>query len=289
MTAPATTDPSLPGRVEPPSPRLSHQILVILGIEARKRFLGRGSIAIYLLAAIPIVLFGGRVVVNWLFGLHEPTSHDDLVYAALFRTLILRTVVFFGCVAIFTALFRGEVLDRSLHYYFLAPIRRPVLVVAKYLSGLLASMVLFGATTVVTWILLYAAQGRQAVVDRLTSGSGLAQLGAYVGVTALACVGYGSVFLAAGLFVRNPIIPALAILGWEGINFLLPPLLKKISVIHYLDSLCPVSLPPEGPIFILADPSSPWVAVPGLLGLATVLLLLSAWRVRRLEVLYGAE
>ena len=276
-------------RMAPPSPRLSRQILVILGIEARKRFLGRGAIVLYFLAAIPVALFGGRLLVGWLTGLHEQPSHDDLVYAALFRTLILRSVVFFGCVAIFTALFRGEVLDRTLHYYFLAPIRRPVLVVAKYLSGLLATMLLFCGTTAATWILFYAAQGRHAVSDRLASGSGLAQLGAYVGVTALGCVGYGAVFLAAGLYVRNPIIPALLILGWEGINFLLPPLLKKVSVIHYLDSLCPVSLPPEGPIVILADPSSPWVAVPGLLALAAVLLLLSSWRIGRLEVLYGTD
>jgi hypothetical protein len=33
--------------------------------------------------------------------------------------------------------------------------------------------------------------------------------------------------LIVGLFFRNPIIPALMLYGWEWINFLLPPLLKK--------------------------------------------------------------
>ena len=73
------------------------------------------------------------------------------------------------------------------------------------------------------------------------------------------------------------------------INALLPPVLKKVSVIHYLDSLCPVSIPPDSGIAILADPASPWVAIPGILGLAVVLLFLAARRVKRLEILYGVE
>jgi hypothetical protein len=97
------------------------------------------------------------------------------------------------------------------------------------------------------------------------------------------------VFLAAGVFFKNPIVPAIAILGWESINALLPAVLKRISVIHYLDSLCPVAIPANSGIAILADPASPWVAIPGIVALATVLIALAAWRVSRLEVLYGVE
>ena len=63
-------------------------------------------------------------------------------------------------------------------------------------------------------------------------GPGLGQLLTYAGITILACIGYGAFFLVVGLFFRNPIIPALVLYGWEWLNFLLPPLLKKISVIH---------------------------------------------------------
>ena len=68
-------------------------------------------------------------------------------------------------------------------------------------------------------------------------GPGLGQLLTYAGITILACIGYGAFFLVVGLFFRNPIIPAIVLYGWEWLNFLLPPLLKKISVIHYLNSL----------------------------------------------------
>jgi hypothetical protein len=119
-------------------------------------------------------------------------------------------------------------------------------------------------------------------------GPGLGHLAAYLLVTVLGCVGYGAMFLAFGSFVRSPIIPALAFFGWEFLHFLLPPLLKKMSVIHYLLSLCPVPLS-QGPLAILSDAPSPWVAIPGLLMLSAVLVALSAWRARRMEVAYEED
>jgi hypothetical protein len=50
-----------------------------------------------------------------------------------------------------------------------------------------------------------------------------------------------------------------------------------------------VSIPQDSGIAILADPASPWVAIPAILTLATVLLAVAARKVRTLEVLYGVE
>jgi len=119
-------------------------------------------------------------------------------------------------------------------------------------------------------------------------------LAAYLGVTVLACLGYGAVFLMMGLLFRNPIIPAVAVLIWESITVFLPPLLKQISVIYYLESLCPVRAPFSGSggsalFAISGEPVSAWLAVPGLIALAAAVILLSALRIRKLEVNYGAE
>jgi hypothetical protein len=269
----------------------ARQFLAVQTLEIRKRFLGKRAIPVYLLALIPMLLFAARLVALRLFHVHQngPLAQDQVIYAALFRTLILRFVVYFGCVAVFVPLFRGDILDRSLHYYFLVPMRRGALTVAKYFSGLLAALVLFNGVTLWTWALLYLTRGTSALTAQLLSAHGLFELCSYLLVTSLACVGYGAVFLAAGVFFKNPIVPAVAILGWESINALLPPVLKKISVIHYLDSLCPVSVPPDSGIAILADPASPWVAIPGIVALAVVLVVLAARRVKRLEILYGVE
>jgi len=269
----------------------ARQVFAVQALELRKRFLGKRAIPVYMLALIPLVLFGGRFVAAQIFHWNVETSlaNDRVIYAVLYRTLILRFVVYFGCVAIFVPLFRGDILDRSLHYYFLAPLKRKTLTAAKYLSGLSAALTLFNGVTLATWTLMYLTVSPSALVEQLRSAHGLLELGAYLLVTSLACVGYGAVFLAAGVFVKNPIVPAVAILGWESINALLPPVLKKISVIHYLESLCPVSIPPDSGIAILADPASPWVAIPGIVLLAGALVAFAAWRVRRLEILYGVE
>ena len=36
---------------------------------------------------------------------------------------------------IFSNLFRGEMLEKTLHYYYLTPLRRELLVAGKYLGG----------------------------------------------------------------------------------------------------------------------------------------------------------
>jgi hypothetical protein len=267
------------------------QILAVQTLEIRKRFLGKRAIPVYLLVMIPLFMFAARFVALRVFNVHQNTSiaNDQVIYAALFRTLILRFVVYFGCVAIFVPLFRGDILDRSLHYYFLVPVKRQTMTAAKYVSGLLAALVLFNAVTLATWNLLYLTYSSAALIEQITSVHGLFELGSYLMVTSLACIGYGAVFLAAGVFFRNPIVPAVLILGWESINAILPPVLKKISVIHYLESLCPVAIPQSSGIAILADPASPWVAIPGILAVAAVLVYAASERVKRLEILYGVE
>ena len=121
-------------------------------------------------------------------------------------------------------------------------------------------------------------------------------MASYLGVTAAACLGYGGVFLAAGLLFRNPIMPAAFVLAWEGANIFLPATLKHISVIFYLQSLCPVIAPPEADIPRLlrylitsAEPASPAVAILGLLGITAVLLFLAGSLARRLEINYSAD
>jgi hypothetical protein len=112
----------------------------------------------------------------------------------------------------------------------------------------------------------------------------------------LACAGYGSVFLAAGLLWRNPIIPAAVVLIWESANVFVPAALKKLSVIYYLQSLCPVVADPQSdmslPLRLLlsaTEPPGAPVALAGLVALIIVVLVLAALRARKLEINYSAE
>ena len=264
------------------------QTLAILRLEIRKNFLGRRALLLYVLAGLPLVLLSLLALFPPDGGELENFSDLNLIFAAVYNGLILRTLVFFGCAWVFMNLFRGEVVDRSLHYYFLTPARREVLVVGKYLSGLAATVVLFGLTTLGSFLILYFWTFPVESADFIFGGPGLWHLLTYISITALACVGYGAAFLFIGLFFRNPVIPALLVYGWEWINFLLPPLLKKVSVIHYLHSLAPVPMP-EGPFAVLAEPLPAWASVLSLLIFTLMTLVLSALHIRRMEISYAGE
>jgi hypothetical protein len=221
---------------------------------------------------------------------------DSIVFAGVFQFFYLRLAIFFGCLGIFMNLFRGEVLDKSLHFYFLAPIRREVLMVGKFVAGLLATCIIFVSSELLQ-IVVFTWQFNPAMRDLyLYQNHGLAQAAAYLGITALACLGYGAFFLAAGVLFRNPILPAAAILAWEALNPFLPALLKKVSVIYYLKSLCPVDIPsPPGmpPLLSLLvsnpDPVSRPVAILGIAIVALFVLYISSFQVRRMEINYTTE
>jgi ABC-type transport system involved in multi-copper enzyme maturation permease subunit len=269
------------------------QIATVVKLETRKNFWGVRSLLIYLLAAIPVAIMALTAIVSITYRTATETSpwRDDpnfgaIIFAGFYEGLILRTIVFFGCAWIFLNLFRGEVVDRSLHYYFLAPVRREVLLAGKYLSGLIAASVIFSLTTLISLAFVYLAGYPESMQN--LHGKGISQAASYLGITILACVGYGAFFLLIGLFFRNPIVPAILLFGWEWLNFLLPPLLKKISVVHYLYSLEPISIP-RGPFAVLAEPTPAYLSIPGLILVTLLALAVAAWRIRRMEIRYGGD
>lgn len=262
------------------------QGLAILRLELRKSFLGKRVFLLLVLALMPVFILTVRAMVPQAVEDPSNIAEPTKVFSAVYQAFTLRVIVFLGCVWIFGNLVRREVLDRSLHYYFLSPVRREVLVVAKYVTGVLVAVVLFGATTLLSYLVTYVPH--TGVGRFFFRGPGFAHLGSYLLVTSLACMAYGAVFLALGFFFKSPAIPALAVFGWERILFLLPPLLKKVSVAHYLQSLCPVPFD-HGPLAILADAPSPWVSIPGLFVLAAAMLAISARRIRTMEISYEED
>ncbi len=217
------------------------------------------------------------------------------VFAAVFQHYYLRLAVFFGCLGIFMNLFRGKMMDKTLHFWLLAPVRREVLLGGKYLAGLLAASLIFSFGAVLAYaVMLWPHQASE--VQAFWGQYGVNHLASYAAATVLACIGYGSVFLAAGLLVRNPILPAAVLLLWEGANPFLPSMLQKISVLYYAQAFCPVPPPldPEMPplvrlLFSPAAPPSKWLAALGLVAVTALILWIAARAIRKLEINYSTD
>jgi ABC-type transport system involved in multi-copper enzyme maturation permease subunit len=246
---------------------------------------------VYLLAFGPALIVATHC---WMLitGRHRGSVQEDTnVMAGIFLIYYLRLGIYFSCLGIFTRLFRGDMVERTLHYYFLAPVRREVLVAGKFLAGLCIAALAFGGGVALCFGLMYAGHGEEGL-RFLTEGPGLQQLGSYLLVTVLACTGYGALFLLFGLLFKNPIIPAVVVMIWEGLNHFLPNVLKKFSVIFYLEPLCPVELPIRDVSAIFAvspDPVSAWIAIPGLFAVAGSLLAYACHRSRSMEINYSAD
>ena len=268
------------------------QVGAILRLEIKKNFLARRGLWIYLLAAAPTVLLWAHAFLNLRDGRKCDLGRDSLIFATIFQFFYLRLAIFFACVGVFMNLFRGEMIEKSLHYYLLAPVRPEVLLAGKYLAGVLTTSVIFCTATALSVAAILAHAPRQAAEQYLFAGGGMGHVLAYIGAAALACVGYGGVFLVMGFLFRNPVVPAALVLIWESLNPFLPAMLKKISVIFYLQSLCPIPVPAQGDfafLAVLAEPTPAYLAVPGLLLLTAAGLFLASRQVRKLEINYGAE
>jgi len=222
-------------------------------------------------------------------------EEDRAIFAGIFQFFYLRLAIFFGCLGMFMYLFSGEMSNRTLHYWFLAPAPREAVLAGKYTAGLIASTVIFGGGALLVFAVMIWPHDAVEVQAYWNAG-GMSHAFWYAAAAALGCVGYGSVFLAVGLYIRNPIVPAAVLLAWEGSSPVLPQVLQKISILYYLQSLCPVPAPIDAGaptlIRLLAAPAAPAsrpVAILGLLLLSSLVLWIASRAVRRMEISYGAE
>jgi ABC-type transport system involved in multi-copper enzyme maturation permease subunit len=261
----------------------------LVRIEVRRNLFSWKASWIYFLAFIPTFI----ILIHLLFESHPAfaLSDDTTVLAGIVQFYYIRLGVFFGCLGIFSRLIRGEMIDRSLHFYLLSPVRREVLLLAKFIAGSISALALFGTAIIADFALMYAGFGA-AGQDYVFNGPGLGQLEAYLGIIVLACLGYGAVFLLLSMMFRNPTPAAMIVLGWEAINPVFPSLLQKISVASYLRHLMPITVPGDGIFALLTVQTEAvpvWVAVLGLLILIAVVLGYSCLRIRRLEIRYTTE
>jgi ABC-type transport system involved in multi-copper enzyme maturation permease subunit len=265
------------------------QALRLTRIEVRRNLFSWRASWIYFLAFIPTLI----ILIHAAVGrrLQLSMSEDTGILAGIIQFYYIRLGIFFGCLGIFSRLIRGEMIERSLHFYFLSPVRREVILLAKFAAGSISALLLFVPAILADFVLMYAAFGA-AGRDYIFNGPGLGQLEAYLLITVLACLGYGAVFLLLSLVFKNPTPAAMIVMAWEAINPIAPSLLQKISVASYLRHLMPVNVAAEGIFALLTvqtEAESAWTAILGLLALIVLVLVYSCYRIRTLEIRYTTE
>jgi ABC-type transport system involved in cytochrome c biogenesis permease component len=257
-------------------------------MELRRLVFSMRALLVYMLAGLPVlVAAAGAVAMTFA---QELPSIGELAaaHSAIFAGFVLRVVVFFGSLLLFSALVRREIQDRTMHYYFLSPARREVILGGKFMAAWMATSVLFCLSATLTFVLMFVPHGLGTAFGYVFTGPGFSQLLLYLLAVALACLAYGSLFLALGVFFRNPALIALVWWGWEFFTVFLPTSVKRLTIVHYLETVQP-ALREEGLFALTAEALPKPVAVLVLLLVTALLVALAGMRVRRVELAYGSE
>ena len=170
-------------------------------------------------------------------------EEDRKIFAGVFQFFYLRLAIFFGCLGIFMNLFRGEMLDKTLHFWFLAPARREVLLAGKYGAGLIASTVIFAGGA----LLVFSGAALDA---QSRGGSGLlAKQSGWRTPSGMSCRPFWDASaMAASSLPRDCCcatrsFPRPCCSAGKPSTGFCRTILQKLSVLYYLQSLCPVPAP----------------------------------------------
>jgi ABC-type transport system involved in multi-copper enzyme maturation permease subunit len=98
------------------------------------------SLWIIVMAFAPVVIIAAHAIQDHT----HPLQEETLILNGIVQIYYVRFGIFFGCLGLFLRLVRGEVAERTLHYLFLAPLRREALLVGKFVAGVLTTVLVFG-------------------------------------------------------------------------------------------------------------------------------------------------
>lgn len=267
-----------------PSSSIARALSAALSLSLRRLVRSRFMIGNVLIAGVPLLF--AIVVAMW--GDIERLSMANDVHAVLLRTYFLHFATFFLANILGFAVVRQEMESRTLHYLFLAPVPRWIIFSARYVAYLVLIGSLGAFSLVLTYLILAFTVGsiREVTVELLGNGRMVTLLG-QCGVMLLGLAAYGAIAMLAGSFFRSGLY-TLFLVTWEWTLPYLPQVLKKWTILHYLQSLMPGAEPRMGRLFeLLGTPSPIGVSLTVLLSVTAVMLALAMLVFQRRECLYA--
>jgi len=208
---------------------------------------------------------------------------EEFFAEPLFRGLFVATLLPVAVLVLATGALGNEIEDQTLPYLTLKPIRRFRIVIEKFLATIVtATPLILGGLTIA-----------YVIVFRSESGDGehLKYLMAAFGAAFAGIVAYSAIFEFVSLIVTRALLAGLAYsLVWESVLGRYLPGLRVISVRHYTESIFVGMLESTNYASIiemgseLDDPASVAAAVIVLTVVSVIALLLSTWRLGRLNL-----
>jgi len=266
----------------------TQQITAVLSISLRRLWRSKLMGACAVLGAIPVL-----IACLIAFNPHASRHFRDIarvhdMFEIWVRTLFLQFIVFFVAGIFGFGVVRQEMDDRTLHYLFLQPVKRWVLVLGKLAAYLvLASGFCLASLWICYLLMTLALFGPGVVVAELFAHGRFLVLIRESLVLVLGLLAYGSIAMLMGSLFKSGFY-ALILLAWEtGLPYL-PSSLKLWTVMHYLQSLLPERPVGANRLFeLLGEPAPVWLSILVLVAVPSAFIILCAVLFQRRECLYA--
>lgn len=257
----------------PPSAR----VLAVMRLTLRQILATRRTLVFALLGSLPPALAALFAVLRKVPTLHINANGFDF-FSQMMVTFYLHFLLVLIALFYATALIHSEVEEKTITYLLLRPVPKPHLVLAKYLTFLMAAAAILVPSILLTFGILEISDGAGGFMGHLR------YLLWDLGVMALGAMAYGSVFTLLGAWLKRPVMVGLFFaVVWEWAITYVPGYFGKLTILHYLLSIFPHSTVQRGVQALFGSTTSRPVAILVLLALATVFLGLAMETFRRSE------
>lgn len=220
-----------------------------------------------------------------------PMGHASEAAAAvkmIFVGAYLHFGLIFSAILFGNSSLREEVDNQTLHYVFLQPAPRWIVLLGKYTGFIILAVPIFFCSLVLFQVIFTLPFGWQGFRSTMFSWAYFRFLAHHTGVLVMALMVYSALFLALSNIFKNMFYVVL-IYGWEAATVFLPDLLKNFSIAYYLKYMLNGSQSERvGAIAVVSVPPGEIQTTIVLYGVLGISLAFACWLTSRKQCLYGA-
>jgi len=208
---------------------------IIFSMTFGQMFWSKKTFFISVISLLPVIL-----ALIFRFSRHSVNDASSIfaIFALAIFVLFLSILVslLYG-----TAIIADEIDNKTITYLLTRSVSKSSIILGKFTAYLVGAFLVLFPSLLIT-LLLTATDPKM----NHSFVSNLNLFGKYLGVIVLALLAYGSIFTFLGAGFKHPVIIGLLFaFGWEKIAVIVPGLIQKISIVHYLLSAFPTDRVPK--------------------------------------------
>jgi len=210
--------------------RLSNALKIIFEITFDQTIKSKKTIFMIILSFLPVFL-------AFYYRLAHPSYISSpllvLLHIMLFFLLFVSMLValFYG-----TSIIGDEIDNKTITYLFTRPIPKYIIAIGKFIAYIIGVLLILIPPILISFLVILS-DSKMAGDFSYAVNTFAVQLGVII----LSLIVYGAVFMFFGSRLKHPIIAGMLLaFGWEKITIIVPGLIRKFSIVHYLISVFPV-------------------------------------------------